>query len=224
MDKVRICIVGMGIGKSNGRALAANPRGRVVALCDLYQDRMEAFAKELPESVRFYTDYKAMCQDPDIDAVMVGTPNQWHAPIALEAVQNGKHVLVTKPLAILEATWTTWNVGVPTRPIVYGTRGALVVTRDLRSTGEHSGQVVEVYAKRSHNLEEPDEIVEPEPLPQGRATIAEEFLHHIETGEPLHPTLDMMQNLQVQAILDAGIRSAQSGKLELVDDATWCIG
>lgn len=99
MQKVRVCVVGMGIGRSNGRPIAANPRGSVTALCDLFEDRMTAFAKELPEPVKFYTDYKVMCQDPDIDAVMVGTPNQWHVPIALEAVKNGKHVLVTKPLA-----------------------------------------------------------------------------------------------------------------------------
>ena len=58
----------------------------------------------------------------------------------------------------------------------------------------------------------------------GRATLAEEFIHHLETGEPLHPTLDMHQNLEVMAILDAGIRSANSGQVELVNDATWCIG
>lgn len=99
MDQVRACIVGMGIGRPNGRALAANPRASVTALCDLFPERMEEFAKELPEPVKFYTDYKEMCQDPDIDAVFVGTPNQWHVPIALEAVKNGKHVMVTKPLA-----------------------------------------------------------------------------------------------------------------------------
>ena len=93
----------MGIGKPNGRAIAADPRGRVVALCDLLPERMEAFAKELPEPVRTYTDYRAMCRDPEIDAVFVGTPNQWHVPIALEAVRNGKHVMVTKPLADSEA-------------------------------------------------------------------------------------------------------------------------
>ena len=38
------------------------------------------------------------------------------------------------------------------------------------------------------------------------------------------PTLDMVQNLEVMAILDAGVRSAASGKLELVNDAAWCIG
>ena len=56
--QVRICVVGMGIGKPNGAALARNPRGNVVALCDLLEDRMKAFAKDLPGKVKFYTDYK----------------------------------------------------------------------------------------------------------------------------------------------------------------------
>lgn len=97
--KVRAAVVGMGIGRPNGQAIARNPRGQIVALCDIVEERMKDFAKQLPEEVKFYTDYKKMCKDPDIDAVFVGTPNQLHVPIALEAVQNGKHVMVTKPLA-----------------------------------------------------------------------------------------------------------------------------
>jgi len=97
--KVQAGIVGMGIGRPNGMAIAKNPRGQVVALCDLMEDRMKDFAKSLPNEVKFYTDYKKMCKDPEIDAVFVGTPNQWHVPIALEAVKNKKHVMVTKPLA-----------------------------------------------------------------------------------------------------------------------------
>ena len=100
---VNIAVVGMGIGRPNGLALANNERGKVVALCDLDQSRMEDFAKDLPDSVRYYTDYKEMCQDPDIDAVFVGTPNQWHVPIGLEVVKNGKHVMITKPLADSES-------------------------------------------------------------------------------------------------------------------------
>ena len=99
----RIAVVGMGIGRPNGAALSRNPRGQVVALCDLVEERMQAFAADLPGEVTFYTDYKAMCEADDIDAVFVGTPNQWHVPIALEAVRNGKHVMVTKPLADSEA-------------------------------------------------------------------------------------------------------------------------
>ncbi|MEM7538652.1 MAG: Gfo/Idh/MocA family oxidoreductase [Chloroflexota bacterium] len=99
MNEVRIAIVGMGIGKPNARAMSNNSRGRIVALCDIQEERMQDFAKELPEPIKFYTDYKKMCQDPEIDAVFVGTPNQLHVPIALEVVRNDKHVMVTKPLA-----------------------------------------------------------------------------------------------------------------------------
>jgi predicted dehydrogenase len=115
-------------------------------------------------------------------------------------------------LAILEGTWTTMHPGVPTGPIIYGTRGTIVGDRGL----------VKVYTTR--RAEEPDLVSEGEPLPEGRQTLAEEFINHLETGEPLHPTLDMMQNVEAMAILDAGIRSAASGKMELVDTHTWCIG
>jgi glucose-fructose oxidoreductase len=117
-------------------------------------------------------------------------------------------------LALYEATWSTWNVGVATGPIAYGTKGALVV--DL--------PVLKVYTSRSFYTSEPDMVLEGDPLPEGRATEAEEFIHHLETGEPLHPTLQMGMNLDAMAILDAGIRAAASGKMELVNNATWCIG
>lgn len=93
----------MGIGRAQGRAVANDPRGEVAALCDLDVARMEAFAKELPNPVKQYTDYHEVCRDPEIDAVFVGTPNQLHVPVALAAVRAGKHVLVTKPLADSEA-------------------------------------------------------------------------------------------------------------------------
>lgn len=118
-----------------------------------------------------------------------------------------------KALAILEGTWTTWHSGVPTGPIAYGTKGTLVI--------DHGK--LNVYTTHSYESE-PDLVTEGDPLPEGRATLAQEFIHHIETGEPLHPTLDMMQNVEAMAILDAGIRSAASGKMELVNTPTWCIG
>ena len=127
-------------------------------------------------------------------------------------------------LAILEGTWTTWHVGVSGGPIVYGTRGTLVANQRQLPGHERPTPVVEVYTTRGHGLGDPDQIIEGDPLPAGRATLAEELIHHLETGEPLHPTLDMDRNLEVMAILDAGIRSAASGQVELVNDAAWCIG
>ena len=154
MDEVRVAIVGMGIGRPNGRALAANPRGRVVALCDLLEDRMHEFAQELPEPVKFYTDYKEMCSDPEIDAVFVGTPNQWHVPVALEAVRHDKHVLITKPLA---------NALEPARELVEVTEAAGVVGMMSLSTrfsdvvrylGQlaHAGELGEIYYGRARSI------------------------------------------------------------------------
>lgn len=113
-------------------------------------------------------------------------------------------------MALLEGSWTTWDHGVPTGPIVYGTTGTLVA--------ERSGQI---RLERGHG---DTTLYEAGMLPEGRSTIAEEFIHHLETGEPAHPTLDSMLNLEYMAILDAGVRSAQSGKLEIVNNAVWDIG
>jgi predicted dehydrogenase len=94
-----VAIVGLNIGKPVAKGFVQSPRGQVAALCDIVETRMRDFATELPEPPKLYTDYRELCRDPEIDAVFVGTPNQLHVPIALEAVRNGKHVMVIKPLA-----------------------------------------------------------------------------------------------------------------------------
>lgn len=108
-----------------------------------------------------------------------------------------------KAMALIEATWSTVDHGQPTGPILYGTKGTM--------RGEGDG-VWLVQGKGS----EP-RIVSAEPLPAGRTTLAEEFLHHLETGEPLHQTLDPKFNLEAQAILEAGIVSFESGSRSLVE-------
>ena len=126
-------------------------------------------------------------------------------------------------LAALEGTWTTWNMGVPAGPIVYGERGTLVsTTRQVPTEG--SVGVVNVYTSRSHGLSRPEEVIEGDPLPAGRETLAKEVIHHLKTGDPLHPMLQLQHNLETMAILDAGLRSARSGRAEAVDSAVWCVG
>jgi len=102
-------------------------------------------------------------------------------------------------IAILEASWTTFHRGVANGPILYGTKGTIVV----------DGADILVY--RDRGAKAPSVVEKGEPLPQGRATIGEEFLHHLETGDPLHPTLAYPINLAAMAILDAGMKSAEAG-------------
>jgi predicted dehydrogenase len=115
-----------------------------------------------------------------------------------------------KAMALFEGSWTTLDHGVSVGPIVMGTTGTLVM--DGSDT---------VRLARGHGQ---DEVYECPPLPANRADVASEFVHHLETGEPLHQTLEMMFNLEAMAILDAGVRSAASGRLEAVNSAAWCIG
>lgn len=121
-------------------------------------------------------------------------------------------VRFARAMAILEGSWTTFHSGIPNGPVIYGTTGTIVSSR----------QGLLVYKER--RSEQPTAVYDQERLPEGRATIGEEFVHHLKTGEPLHPTLDVPLNLDAMAILDAGIRSAQSGKVELVNNVHWSIG
>ena len=117
-------------------------------------------------------------------------------------------------VAILEGSWTTQNTGVSAGPVFFGTEGTMVVEKD---------GTLACYKTR-HKLE-PDIVYDDvPPLPKGREDVAGEFLHHLETGEPLHETLSLPLNLDAMALLDAGIRSSVSGKMELVNNRTWCIG
>ena len=70
---------------------------RVVAVCDLSQDRLQGISRRMP-TVATTTDYRDLVRNPNIDAIVIATPVSSHYPIALAALQNGKHVLVEKPI------------------------------------------------------------------------------------------------------------------------------
>lgn len=111
-----------------------------------------------------------------------------------------------KAMALLEATWSCADHAQATGPILYGSKGTMRMDKDGVWLLEKKGA-------------EP-RIVAPDPLPAGHATLAEEFIHHLETGEPLHPTLQPKFNLEAQAILEAGIRSAETGAKVAVEQFT----
>jgi len=111
-------------------------------------------------------------------------------------------------VALLEGTWATYASGaIPCGPIVFGESGTIVADRLCPE--------VRVYQKRHHR--EPTAQYQAEPLPGGRANLAQEVLHHLRTGEPLHAILDLPVNLDAVAAMDACFRSAASGRMEAVD-------
>ncbi|MFC5404294.1 Gfo/Idh/MocA family protein [Cohnella soli] len=100
MSKLKVGIIGTGgIANVHMQSYAANPEVELYAICDLVQERAAQKAEAYGVS-QIYTDFREMLNDPQLDAVSICTPNSFHAPIAIAAIQAGKHVLVEKPLCI----------------------------------------------------------------------------------------------------------------------------
>ena len=101
-QRIRIGLVGLGlIAQAVHLPNLQTLRDRFVVthVCDLSPTLAAAIAADLPQPARVSTDWRAVVDDPDLDAVLVMTPGA-HGPIALEALRSGKHVLVEKPLSV----------------------------------------------------------------------------------------------------------------------------
>ena len=70
---------------------------QVVAVCDVYRKRLNK-AKESSQAELATLDYREVIARKDIDAVIIATPDHWHAPIAIEAMKAGKDVYCEKPM------------------------------------------------------------------------------------------------------------------------------
>lgn len=78
--------------------LARHPKVQLVAAADPRLDAREQFVKDF--SGRTYDSVEALCADPELDAIYIATPHQFHVEHVRLAAANGKHVLVEKPMAL----------------------------------------------------------------------------------------------------------------------------
>ena len=76
------------------------PDSQLVALCDVSEERLSAAAAKASGKVATYGDYQKLLADPDVNAVVVATPNLFHREPLLAALQAGKHVLCEKPIGV----------------------------------------------------------------------------------------------------------------------------
>ncbi|MED4225588.1 Gfo/Idh/MocA family oxidoreductase [Neobacillus cucumis] len=75
--------------------------GKMVAFCDVVVERASKAAAEYGDGeAKVYSDYKELLKDESIDVVHVLTPNLYHSPITVDALEAGKHVMCEKPMAI----------------------------------------------------------------------------------------------------------------------------
>ncbi len=96
-DRVVAALIGCG-GRGTGLlGIHDDPGCTIAAVCDVDQQRLAA-AKNRIGNCDAYQDFRRILDRPDIDAVLIGTPDHWHAAITVMACQAGKDVYCEKPL------------------------------------------------------------------------------------------------------------------------------
>jgi predicted dehydrogenase len=95
---VNLGFIGYGYwGPNLVRNFYATKDAKIVKVCDLRKERLNIVETSYP-SVKTATDYKDLMKDPQIDAIVISTPVSTHFPLAREAFENGKHVMLEKPM------------------------------------------------------------------------------------------------------------------------------
>src|SRR5258707_6258645 len=109
IDKVRVGLVGVGArGSEHVRILLAIDSVELTALCDIVPEQVAKAQKRARDAGQkepaAYTvgerDFENLCRRDDIDLVLTATPWDWHVPVALSAMNNGKHIGVEVPAAM----------------------------------------------------------------------------------------------------------------------------
>ncbi|MPZ13902.1 MAG: hypothetical protein GEU73_05685 [Chloroflexi bacterium] len=96
----RMGMVGIGVGGAEILPAMDSAAGiELYAGADINPVTRERFHARYPEA-KVYDSIEAMCADPDLDAVWISTPNRFHAPHTIYALEHGKHVVVEKPMAL----------------------------------------------------------------------------------------------------------------------------
>lgn len=100
-ERLRLGFIGLGNrGDQVLDAFLAHKDAEVVAICDLYQPYLDFAAKKIGGQPKQFKDYRRVLELKDVDAVVICTPDHWHALQMIEACGAGKDVYVEKPLSL----------------------------------------------------------------------------------------------------------------------------
>jgi predicted dehydrogenase len=96
---VQIALIGAGgMGTQDTYAVLAHAGVKLVAVCDLYQGHLDKATSQWGNDIFTTRDYKEILARPEVDAVIIGTPDHWHKQISIDAMYAGKHVYCEKPM------------------------------------------------------------------------------------------------------------------------------
>src|SRR5437868_12433516 len=100
-DRVRLGVIGVGNrGDQLLDAFLVHNDAEIAALCDVYEPYLPAAQKKVGGRAQLYHDFRRLLDQKDLDAVVVATPDHWHALQFVAACRAGKDVYVEKPLSL----------------------------------------------------------------------------------------------------------------------------
>src|SRR5437773_6781075 len=98
-DRIQVATIGLGgMGTGDTESSTAIPGVQLVAVADVYDGRRERANESFGKKVFTTRDYREVLARPDVDAVIIATPDHWHAQIAIDAMNAGKDVYCEKPM------------------------------------------------------------------------------------------------------------------------------
>lgn len=162
MKSLGIGVIGLGaIGGKHVSVLKNLREANVVGVSDLNQELVDKTIAGT--AIQGYTDYRQLLARPDLDAVIIATPDHLHKDITIEAAQAGKHILVEKPIAttvedgeaMIEAAKKAnvkLMVGFTLRFVPH-----YVQAREIIQSGK-LGKIVSVYSRRMNVITQADRL------------------------------------------------------------------
>jgi predicted dehydrogenase len=157
-ERIGIGFIGFGlIGKRHVLDFKQMPDANLVAVAEVHKGRLDEAAATLGGSPRSHGDFRRLLEDRDVDAVVVSTPDHWHALMTMMACAAGKDVYVEKPLSLFvrEGRWMVDVAHRHKRVVQVGTQQRsgphYQKARELIRSG-HIGQVVSVRMCSYRNI------------------------------------------------------------------------
>ena len=98
-DRIGVALIGCGVrGLGIGAYIRHAGGAEIRGVNDAYAPRREQAAEEFGATAKSFRDYRDILERKDVDAVVIATPDHWHAPMCTEAVRAGKDVYLEKPV------------------------------------------------------------------------------------------------------------------------------
>jgi len=98
-DNIQIALIGAGgMGQGDAHYATSLPGVKMVAVCDIYDGRLERCREKWGKDLFTTRDYREVLARQDIDSIIIGTPDHWHSRISIDAMNAGKHVYCEKPM------------------------------------------------------------------------------------------------------------------------------